>query len=263
MVGGGIQLTVGELRVSLAEVTVDAPGRWLQQGWSDFRKSPLQSLIFGVGFVLAGYLLFAALAELHDIYVIPFTVTGFILVAPVCCWGFYGTAACIENGNAPRLGSCMAHRRGAFSQIGLLAAATMMVYLAWLQTALLLFALFFGGPGMVGAHFSTLFTAPQALPMVLVGTLFGTFYCLIIFTLSVVSVPLLFDRHVSAVDAIWISMRAVWLNRTPMLAWAITIGFITVLGLLPGLLGLLVAMPVLGYASWHAYRDLVKISPLT
>jgi uncharacterized membrane protein len=85
----------------------------------------------------------------------------------------------------------------------------------------------------------------------------GAVLAAIVFTLSVVAVPLIIDRHASAMDAMWISAKATFWNLPAMIVWAALIVALTVIGFVPFLFGMIIVAPILGHATWHAYRDLI------
>jgi len=134
-----------------------------------------------------------------------------------------------------------------------------LILLAWIRLATLLFALFFGTlnfPPMDQLLADLLFTAP-GLGMLATGTVIGAALAFTVFAVSAVSVPLLMERDIDAVTAALTSLRAVRANLRPMLLWAWLIALIIVSGMVPLFFGLIVAFPLIGHATWHAYRDLV------
>ena len=86
----------------------------------------------------------------------------------------------------------------------------------------------------------------------------GAILAAIVFTLSVVAVPLIIDRHATALDAMWISAKVMFRNIPAMIVWAALIVVLTFVGFAPFLFGMIIVAPVLGHATWHAYRDLVE-----
>jgi uncharacterized membrane protein len=123
---------------------------------------------------------------------------------------------------------------------------------------MILFALFFGGhPPALGEFFSQVVMAPQAPVFLISGTLVGGVVAALVFAISVVSMPMLLERPVSALTAMRTSLRAVWLNRMNMIGWAATLATLGALGIAFAFVGLALTLPVAAHASWHAYRDLV------
>ncbi|MBU2531538.1 MAG: DUF2189 domain-containing protein, partial [Alphaproteobacteria bacterium] len=135
-------------------------------------------------------------------------------------------------------------------------------YLVWLQFAFLLFMLFFGSVGSfppASEFVSTLLFEPHGLAMLVTGTAAGAVLAAIAFAIAVVSVPLLTVRPYDAVSAIAVSLRAVAVNVRPMALWAALIGAIMLVGFLTCFVGLIFAFPLIGHASWHAFRDTIKL----
>jgi uncharacterized membrane protein len=137
----------------------------------------------------------------------------------------------------------------------------MLAYLAWVELALLLFALFLGGGGLPSpdAFLQTLLFTPAGLGLLIVGTVVGGLLALLVFALTVVSIPLLVVRDVDVVTAVSISVRAVVANPRPMLLWAALIATLMTVGFATLLVGLVVAFPLIGHATWHAFRDIVHV----
>ena len=152
-----------------------------------------------------------------------------------------------------------AYRRNS-SQIGLMGVALMLLMFAWARIAALIFFLYFGlqPPSFENLVAST-FLQADTLPFLVLGTLMGGVMALLAFAISVVSIPLLLDRpQANVIDAIATSFRAVQTNFLPMLFWAVLIAGFSAAGLATLYLGLIVTLPLIGHATWHAYRDLVS-----
>jgi uncharacterized membrane protein len=144
-------------------------------------------------------------------------------------------------------------------QLALLGALLLLVHLFWVRVAGLLFALFFG-LGAIPALEELplmLLRSPSLLPVLVVGTGFGALLAAGSFAIGAVSLPMLVDRDVSFLEAVTVSIAAVLENWRPMALWAGLIVLFIGLALVPFFLGLVVALPVIGHATWHAYRDLV------
>ena len=148
-------------------------------------------------------------------------------------------------------------RNGA--QIGLMGIALLLIHLFWVRVATLLFALFFDSSfaPSLSALPAAMLQSPMLLPFLIIGTGFGFVLASAAFAISAISIPMLVDQPVSALEAITTSIRAVVENPRPMLLWAGLIVVFTGFALVPFFLGLAVAMPLIGHATWHAYRDLV------
>jgi uncharacterized membrane protein len=135
----------------------------------------------------------------------------------------------------------------------------MLFLLAWVRLAFLIFALFFGLQPPSWQHLiETIFFTADGLPFLIVGTAAGGVLALAVYAIGAVSIPLLLDRNVGIMTAIATSFMAVLHNWRVMLGWGALIVLFTGAGLATLFIGLVVTMPLIGHASWHAYRDLVE-----
>jgi uncharacterized membrane protein len=96
------------------------------------------------------------------------------------------------------------------------------------------------------------------LIFLLVGNAIGAALALILFSLTVVSFPLLLDRDVDFITAMITSVRAVVTSPVAMIGWAAVITVLLMISALPFFLGLLVTLPILGHTTWHLYRRIVS-----
>ena len=244
----------------IREVPVGRPLRWLMQGWRDFTLAPLPSALHG--FLLAmGGLTILFLAQSH-LYLLSGAFSSFLLVAPVLLTGLYELSRRLALGEAPTLIEALGAWRcscGSLFGFGLLLAV---VATFWLLISMVLIALFVHAPitglesfirYVVLSQDSNLFTVWMALGGVLAALVFAG---------TVVSVPFLLDRDVSLLTAILTSVQVVAANPLAMALWAAMIMVLTLLGMATLFIGLVLVIPVLGHATWHAYADLVDASDL-
>ncbi|MDR3440284.1 DUF2189 domain-containing protein [Telmatospirillum sp.] len=240
-------------------ITVDDPNRWLAAGWRDFRRAPLLSLGYGALFVIAGYAIVFGLYNVGLASLVPTAIAGFFLVAPILAVGLYEISRRFERGEQPSFADTVgAIRRnpGGLSGIGLV---LILCLAAWLQIALLIFMLFFHqAPPSLDHFFYDILTARDALPFLLVGTAIGYVIASLVFAISAVSIPMLLDRDVPLLVAVATSVVAVRENWLVMLGWAATIVLLVGIGLATFFVGLIVTLPLVAYATWHAYRGIVE-----
>jgi uncharacterized membrane protein len=246
--------------VTVEQVPFDAPWSWLASGWRDIWSAPCISLLYGGAFAA----LSAALAlGLFAGGLASLTLAlggGFLLIGPVAAVGLYETSRRLEAGESLQLGQVLRRGLRAPGQLGFFGAILAFAYFAWLQLAFLLFMLFFGSKPLPPASefvAALLFTA-HGLGLLVTGTIIGGVLALLVFAISVISVPLLMTRRIDAVTAIAASLAAVLLNPKPMALWAGLIASFMVLGLASLFVGLVIAFPLIGHATWHAFRDLVR-----
>lgn len=239
-------------------VPITAPFTWLRAGIADTRRTPGPSLAIGAICFVVSWLLVGAVAYFrYAMLVLPLTA-GFMFAAPLLALGLYEGSRRTEAGEPPGLDATLAaFRRNRFG-IAFMGTLLMMFLYGWLRVATMLFALFFGLEAPPLEHvLSRAFLSPDTIIYGAVGTLIGAVLAAIVFGLSAVSLPMLVDRRVDAVTAAATSMRAVTANPMTAAFWAFLIVAITFTASLPGFLGLIIAVPVIGHATWHAYRDLV------
>jgi len=232
----------------------------LAKGFSDFREKPSHVFFLGIIYPIVGLLL-ARLAFGYALLPILFPlVAGFALLGPLAAIGFYEISRRREQGLDTSwwqvFGLFRAKSIGAIVALGLL---LMVLYVAWLSTANAIYHYYFGPkyPASFGEFFHQVFATPEGLMLILIGNAAGFLFALLIFSISVVSFPLLVDRDVSAPAAMVTSIRAVAANPLIMMGWAIFITLALIVGSLPFLLGLAIVLPVLGHASWHLYKKIV------
>ncbi len=240
-------------------VPVDRPWVWLARGWSDLVRAPGVCLGYGIALVVASCGLTAGLLLADIPYLLLPLAAGFMLIAPVLAVGLYEVSRRLERGEVATIKeAAFAWRRNGL-QIALAGFILMLIHLAWVRAASLLFALFFQDvhPSLDGLANALLHTG-IGLPFLMVGTLIGAVLATVVFSISVVSFPMLLDRDVGVMTAIATSVTAVMANRQAMALWAGLIVVFTGLGVATLYLGLALALPLVGLATWHAYRDLVE-----
>lgn len=240
-------------------VPVDRPWLWLARGWTDFVRAPRLCLLYGTAMVAASFLLTLGLVLADLPYLVLPLAAGFTFVAPILAVGIYEISRRLELGERPSLaGAAIAWRRNPL-QIALAGLVLLFFHLAWVRIATLLFALFFSGAAPSLSRLAeTLLFSPASLPFLIVGTAVGAALAAGVFAIAAVSIPMLLDRDVGVVTAIATSVTAVLVNWKAMALWAALIAIFTALGVATLYLGLAVALPLVGLASWHAYRDLVE-----
>ncbi len=244
--------------VVLKKVPLDRPWSWLAKGFADLRRAPVVSLGYGVIFAAAGYLLVASLWAVGWLYLTLPLAAGFLIVGPLFAVGLYEVSRRLQAGEPVSFGASLGAWRRNGGQIGLMGVALLLLMFAWLRLAALIFMLFFGlePPSLPQLIQQTVLSA-DALPFLIIGSLVGAVLALIAFSISVISIPFLLDRPQSnVITAIATSVDAVRTNPAAMLFWGVLIVLFAGAGLATFLLGLIVTLPLIGHASWHAYQDL-------
>lgn len=231
----------------------------LSAGWRDFRRAPAFGLLFAAFYVAGGLVMAAvAMAAGQEWWLMPF-ILGFPLIAPFAAIGLYEVSRRIEAEEPldwpAVLGVVFAQKD---RQIPSMAMVILLLFMFWVFVAHTVFALFMGVSALTNITSSAeLLFQGRGLLMLTVGTLIGAGFAAVLFSFTVVGLPVLLDREVDFITAIIASLRAVALNPGPMAVWAVMIAGLLFLGIMPYFLGLFIALPVLGHASWHIYRRLM------
>lgn len=239
---------------ALNRVSTGSPWVWLRKGWDDLAANWALSLGIGVVFAALGAILVNyAWDRPHLVMALS---VGFLYVAPFLAIGFYDLSRRRESNGTIKPFEGV---RGNAASIGLFAAFLAFALSVWERLSAILVALFFGSELPVAESFSLglLFSA-EHIGFVVPYMIAAGIYAAAIFALSVVTLPMLMDRHADIVTAMMTSLWAVKENPLPMLIWALTIGVLTLLGEALWFVGIALVFPLLGHATWHAYRELVE-----
>ncbi len=226
----------------------------LLAGLSDFRNAPQFGLFFSAVYVVGGFLM-VWLGAGHVTWTLA-TSLGFPLAAPFAAVGLYEVSRRREAGQRLDWGAVLGvvwAERG--RQIPWMGAIIVIYFLFWTFLAHMIFALFMGPSAVVNISVSyEMFLTRQGLTMIAVEMAVGGVLAFLLFSMTVVSLPLLLDKEVDFVSAMLLSIRTVRENAAVMALWALVIAVLTLLALVPWFLGLFVVLPVLGHATWHLYR---------
>jgi uncharacterized membrane protein len=243
----------------IQEVAVDAPLQWLKKGWQDLKACPMGSLFYGACFVLGGYLMIFSLRDAPEY--IAAVITGFVIAGPFLALGLYELSAQRERGETCTLRKSLLACRKNVGNMGVFALILLVVYLVWARASVVVFAVFYSGALPTMGDFFRHLIMTEQVDFLLVYFTVGAIFGLIIFAISLISIPLIKDKQMDAVTAAIASVRALIFNPGPMIVWAGFIAVLSMFGMVTLLLGTLVVGPLLGHATWHAYRDLTGTAP--
>lgn len=238
------------------DLPVSAAFDWLGQGWSDFKTQPAPSLAYGVAIFIVSLLVVAALVTLSMDYILLPALAGFMVVGPALAIGLYEKSRRLADGETVGLKDMLLVHSRSGGQVIFTGVLLMLLMLLWMRAAVLLYALFFGltpFPGF-GDVIGLLFTTVEGWGLLLVGSLVGGLFAAFAFAISAFSVPMLLNERSDALTAMGTSMAMVWNNLPVMIAWGAIVVALSAVGVATGLLGLIVVFPVLGHATWHAYK---------
>lgn len=253
------QISAQSPRFTIRPVTMEQPWKWLAAGWSDLWRAPGVSLVYGALLTLVSFCVSAGLFLSGLEYLLLPMIAGFMLVGPMLAVGLYEISRRHAHNEDVDLTSSLFVKTRSPGQLAYIGVLLALIILAWIRIATLLFALFFGTleiPPFAEATQLLLFTF-EGLSMLAVGTIVGGAFAAVVFSVSVVSIPLLVFHEVDAVTAILVSLRAVRDNLKAMIVWAWLVAMVTAFGLVTLFVGLIITFPLIGHATWYAYRDLV------
>ena len=233
----------------------------LSAGLADYLRCPGYGLFFSGFYVASGLIILAILMKSGAPWMIIPLAIGFPLIAPFVAVGLYEVSRLCQAGEPVTWRRVMTEVfRQRQRQLGWMAFVVLFIFWIWVYQIRLLFAIFLGFKSFSTwesfAHIVA--TTPEGWGFLGVGTIVGTFLATVLFSSTVIAMPLLLDRDVDFVTALITSIGAVIRSPVPMLTYGAIIGVATFIGMLPFFLGLLVVMPVFGHATWHLYSRLSK-----
>jgi uncharacterized membrane protein len=247
------------------QISPGAPFDWIRHGWSDLTAAPRQSLTYGAIVVLLSWALAYITVRFGGYWELLALVSGFIFIAPLLAVGTYAISEQLERGEKPSLRRCLSEERRAFGNLMVFALMLMIVFLVWARAA-----------SAIHVFFPLDDQSPDwgdYLQFFGLGSTVGSIFAVVVFSSAAFSLPMLVDRRSDSVTAVVTSINAVLRNKPAMAVWAMLIagavapGFsLLFLGrdrgaglvLVMGLLG--ITLPLIGHATWHAYRATIDAS---
>ncbi len=232
----------------------------LRAGWRDFMAAPHFGLFFASVYVVGGWLLYWAFTVQGALWWVLPASAGFPILGPFIACGLYEVSRRLGAGQALTPNAVFTSIIGQKDrQIPAMAAVVVVFFLFWNFLAHMLFALFLGNAVMTNISNSiAVFLTPEGLAMLAIGTAVGAVFAGLLFTLTVVSLPMLMVREVDFVTAMLTSMGLVRESPLVMLGWGVLVATALFAGMLAGFFGLFLVLPVLGHATWHLYERAVE-----
>ncbi|OSP54102.1 DUF2189 domain-containing protein [Pseudoruegeria sp. SK021] len=231
---------------------------WLRAGWSDLWTNPVPSMLYGFGVYALSALIVWALFLFNYEYALFPALAGFMVVGPIIANGLYEKSRMLEAGDRPTFLKMALVKPESGAQAWFMGVMLLGLLLLWLRAAVLIWALFFGINPFPGTDeiVPMLFTTPTGWALLLVGGSVGALFAAFSFAISVFGVPMLLTERTDALSALGISMATVWSNLSVMIAWGAIVLVLFAVSIATGFIGLIVIFPLLGHATWHAYRTL-------
>ncbi|WP_332719668.1 DUF2189 domain-containing protein [Pelagibacterium mangrovi] len=240
-----------------------APSRvfaWLKAGWHDLYTDPLPSLAYGVVVSAISTILIYCFLEFNLDYILFPALSGFLIMAPLLAMGLYQKSARLANDEPVSLADLLGVKAQSGGQVFFVGLMLSLLALVWIRAAVIVYSLFFGYRAFLGVEESIplIFGTPIGWAMLFTGICVGGLFAAFGFAVSAFSIPMLLDRRTDALTAMGTSMAVVWNNLPVMIAWGAVVMALVIVSIATALIGFIVIFPLLGHATWHAYRDMVK-----
>ena len=237
-------------------VNLGSPARWLALGWTDLRRNPLPGLFHGFLLTAFGALLLWAAGD--KFWLLAGAFSGFMIVAPILATGLYQVSRALESGRRIGMAEVASLWRSGDRRLVVFGLLLGLAGTGWVLTSAGLITLWSPVSIQKPADFLRHVVLVREIGLFEAWLLLGALLAAPVFASSVVALPLLVDSRASVLDAVKASWRAVASHPGPMVAWAVLIVLLVGLGMVTALLGLMVIVPLIAHASWHAYRDLTS-----
>ncbi|WP_291015071.1 DUF2189 domain-containing protein [Hydrogenophaga sp.] len=242
--------------LKLANLKASDPFIWLRLGWLDFKRCPRIGLFYGLCFFAMGHALLAVF-ERAPAYVLALSA-GFLLLGPFLCLGLYDASKAMQtHSHRPSLSASLTAWRPTKGAMGIFAGVLLILEMLWGRASMVVFAVSFNN--LPDSNLLAHIFAWENIGFLITYSVVGAVFAGLIFVTSVVSIPMIMDRQTDAVSAGLTSIRACLQNPGAMLIWGALITIVIGVSMLPWFLGLLIAGPVIGHATWHAYRHIVPV----
>ena len=223
--------------------------KWIRLGFADFMKAPQQSMFYGLAVAILIGVVSLAARMWGSQWIMYAMLGGFVFLAPLTCIGLYAISAQLERGQQPNLVRSLraAIRRHVGNEM-IFAIVLLVIFLVWARAAVMV-TVFFPTEGEP--------TTAELISYLAFGSLVGSVFAVVKFSASVFALPMIMHRDVDTVTAIVTSINAVLRNKLAMMVWLALIILGLIIGVLTVFVGLIIVIPVIGYAVWHGYLDTI------
>ncbi len=229
-----------------------APFAWIRAGIKDLLKAPQPSLAYGLSVaIMIAVVIVLAWTQGSQWFMFAM-LGGFVFLAPLTCIGLYAISAQLERGQRPLMGrSIRAAFRRHFGNEMVFTLVLLVIFLVWARAAVMV-SVFFPTDGDT--------TTMELVAFFSFGTAIGAIFAAITFCASAFSLPMIMHRDIDSITAIVTSVNAVLRNKRAMLVWLTLIVVSLLIGIATAFVGLIVIVPVIGYAAWHGYLETIDAS---
>lgn len=233
------------------KLEVNAPIRWIKLGWQDLRRAPLQSLSYGAILVAASYLLAFLSLTFGNYVVLLALISGFVFLGPMIAMAFYDISLQLQRGRTPTVAGSLQRSLHHVGNQMVFAVILMIIFLVWARAASMIHIFF---PSLADPGLNELAT------FLAIGSAVGSMFAAFVFCISAFSLPMIADRDTDTVTAVVTSFNAVLRNKTAMVVWALLIVAAVAAGFVSAFIGLVITIPLIGHATWHAYQETIDSS---
>ena len=226
---------------------------WLKLGWSDLKRAPSVSLLYGLLVFFISILVTWMAWKLGGYVLLISALSGFIFIAPLLAFALYSVSRLLEHNERPGIRQTFQAMRRPLSNSAVFTLILLVVFLLWARAGMMVQVFFPYGQDPEWEHI---------VMFLLIGSAVGSVFALVSFSASVFALPMLANRDIDVITAVITSINAVLRNKPAMLIWAVLICVLTFAGFASGGIGLMVIIPWLAYSSWHGYREAIDVSDL-
>lgn len=221
---------------------------WLTLGWEDYKKAKKLSLISGASFIVASYI-FTFLSWKWGGAVLLFSLlSGFVFVAPILALGLYSISCQLSSGFEPKFMYSFREGKRHMGNVAVFSLLLLIILLVWVRAGSAIHIFFPMSEDPRLSEMVTFFT---------VGSAVGSIFAFVVFCTAAFSLPMMMDRKADAITAVLSSVNAVKKNKVACLIWVGVIFIFTLLNIVTGFLSMVITMPLLGYATWHGYKQTI------
>jgi uncharacterized membrane protein len=224
---------------------------WVRSGWCDMRAAPAQSFLYGCLLTALSAAIAMLTWRLGLMALYLGLASGFVFIGPFLAMGLYSTSYQLEVGRRPRLVYSLSEGRAHLRDTLVLGICLLIVLLVWARAATIM---------SVFRPSTALPTWREFIPYLSIGSAVGAVFTAIVFAATAFSLPMLLDRRADAITAVITSINATLRNKAAMLVWGALIVLAVLIGFATMLVGFVVLLPLIGHATWHAYRATIDAS---